>query len=85
MYQKIPHITHAWIVTEWLPSLGLAAYCDIFSQQLVDGRMLERITKKELDKYLAVSRKFHQVSVMNGIELLRVVQFDKQVSYFLPA
>ncbi|KAG1658781.1 Kazrin [Nymphon striatum] len=79
VYQKIPHITHVWVITEWLPSLGLTAYCDIFSKQLVDGRMLERITKKELDKYLAVSRKFHQVSVMHGIELLRVVQFDKEV------
>lgn len=43
---------------------------------LVDARMLETLSKKELEKYLGVTRKFHQASIVHGIHLLRQVFFN---------
>ncbi|XP_076306646.1 kazrin-like isoform X3 [Tachypleus tridentatus] len=79
MNPKINLLSHVWVVDEWLPSLGLATYRDPFNFQLVDGRVLNTLTKKDLEKYLNITRKFHQLSVMHGIQLLRMVKFDKQV------
>lgn len=33
---------------------------------LVDARMLDTLSKKELEKYLGVTRKFHQASIVHG-------------------
>jgi len=43
--------------------------------------MLEHLSKKELEKYLAVTRKFHQASIVHGIHLLRIMKYDRQVSF----
>lgn len=40
--------------------------------------MLETLSKKELEKYLGVTRKFHQASIVHGIHLLRIVKYDRQ-------
>lgn len=42
--------------------------------------MLDTISKKELEKYLGVTRKFHQASIVHGIHLLRIMKYDRQVS-----
>lgn len=49
---------------------------------MVDARMLEHLSKKELEKYLGVTRKFHQASVVHGIHLLRIMKYDRQVSVY---
>lgn len=41
--------------------------------------MLEHLSKKELEKYLGVTRKFHQASIVHGIHLLRIMKYDRQV------
>lgn len=45
---------------------------------MIDARMLEHINKKELEKSLGVTRKFHQASVFHGINLLRIMKYDRQ-------
>lgn len=45
---------------------------------LVDARMLDTLTKKELEKYLGVTKKFHQASIVHGINLLRMMRYDRQ-------
>lgn len=47
---------------------------------MVDARMLEHLSKKELEKFLGVTRKFHQASIVHGIHLLRIMKYDRQVS-----
>lgn len=47
---------------------------------MVDARMLEHLSKKELEKFLGVTRKFHQASIVHGIHLLRMMKYDRQVS-----
>lgn len=45
---------------------------------LVDARMLDTLSKKELEKMLGVTRKFHQASIVHGIHVLRLVKYDRQ-------
>ena len=59
--------------------LGLPQYSVACEAQLLDGRMLNVLTKKDLERHLSVHRKFHQASILHGIELLRRVNFDKEV------
>ncbi|CAB3222001.1 unnamed protein product [Arctia plantaginis] len=74
----IGQLTHAWVAAEWLPDLGLSQYAESFLANLVDARMLDTISKKELEKYLGVTRKFHQASIVHGIHLLRIMKYDRQ-------
>uniref|UniRef100_T1IL73 SAM domain-containing protein n=1 Tax=Strigamia maritima TaxID=126957 RepID=T1IL73_STRMM len=78
-YPKIGELSHVWVCGEWLPGLGLSQYVDAFANHLVDGRVLEQLGRKELEKYLGVSRKFHQISILHGIQLLRMISYDKQI------
>ncbi|XP_076315216.1 kazrin-like isoform X2 [Tachypleus tridentatus] len=78
-FPKIYQLSHVWVADDWVPSLGLSLYCDNFARQLVDGRVLNTLSKKDLEKYLGISRKFHQVSILHGIQLLRMVKFDLQL------
>ncbi|XP_045498241.1 kazrin isoform X2 [Colias croceus] len=74
----IAQLSHAWLAAEWLPDLGLSQYAESFLANLVDARMLDTISKKELEKYLGVTRKFHQASIVHGIHLLRIMKYDRQ-------
>ena len=63
---------------EWLHEIGLSQHSESFMHSLVDARMLETLSKKELEKYLGVTRKFHQASIVHGIHLLRIMKYDRQ-------
>ncbi|CAG9824872.1 unnamed protein product [Phaedon cochleariae] len=77
-YPGIAQLGHTWVCGEWLPDLGLSQYSENFAVNMVDARMLEHLSKKELEKYLAVTRKFHQASIVHGIHLLRIMKYDRQ-------
>ncbi|XP_076172215.1 liprin protein kazrin isoform X11 [Ptiloglossa arizonensis] len=77
-YPCIAQLGHTWVSSEWLPDLGLAQYSENFATHLVDARMLDLLSKKELEKLLGVTRKFHQASIVHGIHLLRMLNYDRQ-------
>ncbi|KAK9891343.1 hypothetical protein WA026_014583 [Henosepilachna vigintioctopunctata] len=77
-YPAIAQLGHTWVASEWLSDLGLSQYSENFASNMVDARMLEHLSKKELEKYLGVNRKFHQASVVHGIHLLRIMKYDRQ-------
>ncbi|GIY16845.1 hypothetical protein CDAR_460902 [Caerostris darwini] len=78
-YPKICLMTHSWIAEEWLPSIALPCYLPSFSEHLVDGRVLDTLTKKDLEKHFGIARKFHQLSIMHAVQLLRMLNFDRQI------
>uniref|UniRef100_A0ABD2XD27 SAM domain-containing protein n=1 Tax=Trichogramma kaykai TaxID=54128 RepID=A0ABD2XD27_9HYME len=77
-YPCIGQLGHTWVSSEWLPDLGLAQYAESFATNMVDARMLDHLSKKELEKLLGVTRKFHQASIVHGINLLRMLNYDRQ-------
>ncbi|XP_024085812.1 kazrin isoform X4 [Cimex lectularius] len=77
-YPCIGQLGHTWVSSEWLPDLGLPQYSENFATNLVDARMLDHLSKKELEKFLGVTRKFHQASIVHGIHLLRMMKYDRQ-------
>ncbi|CAM4575601.1 kazrin isoform X2 [Lepidochelys kempii] len=76
---KAAELDHHWVAKAWLNDIGLSQYSQAFQNHLVDGRMLNSLMKRDLEKYLNVSKKFHQVSILLGIELLFQVNFSKEV------
>lgn len=78
-YSKLFELDHTWVAKEWLKDIGLSQYSSHFENERIDGRVLNTLTRKDLDKLLNISRKFHQVTILHGVELLRIVEFDKRL------
>lgn len=71
---------HHWVAKAWLSDVGLPQYSQAFHTHLIDGRMLNSLTRRDLERHLNITKKFHQVSLLLGIELLHLLNFDKEVS-----
>ena len=78
-YPKCGLIDHTWVAHRWIKDCGLSQYSQVFEEHLVDGRLLNALTKKDLEKHLGIHRKFHQVSILHAVQLLRNINFDKEV------
>ena len=74
-------LDHSWVAHKWLHDIGLPQFSSIFESNLVDGRMLNNLTRKDMEKHLEVHRKFHQSSILHAVQLLRKLGFDKEVEY----
>ncbi|XP_029911181.1 kazrin-A isoform X1 [Myripristis murdjan] len=75
---KAADMDHHWVAKAWLSDVGLPQYSQAFHTHLVDGRMLNSLTRRDLERHLNITKKFHQVSLLLGIELLHSLSFDKE-------
>ncbi|RVE70372.1 hypothetical protein OJAV_G00063820 [Oryzias javanicus] len=75
---KAADMDHHWVAKAWLNDVGLPQYSQAFQTHLVDGRVLNSLTRLDLEYHLNVTKKFHQVSLLLGIELLHLLGFEKE-------
>ncbi|KAK1897812.1 Kazrin [Dissostichus eleginoides] len=75
---KAADLDHHWVAKAWLSDMGLPQYSQAFHNHLVDGRLLNSLTRRDLERHLNITKKFHQVSLLLGIELLQLLNFDKE-------
>lgn len=78
-YPEISSIDHLWVSHVWIKDLGLRQYSSAFESQMIDGRLLNVLTKKDMEKFLNVNRKFHQMSVLHAVKLLRMMDFNREL------
>lgn len=74
-------LDHHWVAQAWLNDVGLPQYSQFFHTHLVDGRLLSTLTRADLEKHLHVSKKAHQSSLLLGIQLLHMLNFNKEVQH----
>ena len=55
----------------------------IFKLNLIDGRVLASLQRKDLEKYLGISKRNLQTSLLLAIEFLKKHEFDIQVSFVI--
>ncbi|KAJ4933858.1 hypothetical protein JOQ06_006667, partial [Pogonophryne albipinna] len=57
---KAADLDHHWVAKAWLSDMGLPQYSQAFHNHLVDGRLLSSLTRRDLERHLNITKKFHQ-------------------------
>ncbi|XP_067288375.1 kazrin, periplakin interacting protein b isoform X2 [Pseudorasbora parva] len=75
---KAADMDHHWVSKTWLGDVGLPQYSQVFHNQLVDGRVLNSISRRDLETVFNITNKFHVTSILSAIQLLQMLNFDKE-------
>lgn len=80
---KASEMDHHWVATSWLSDVGLPQYSQTFQTHLVDGRVLNSLSRRDLERFLNISDQYHQTSLLLAIQLLQMLSFDKEVRLWI--
>ena len=75
-YPKLADISNHWLCNVWLADIGLVNLKEIFKANLIDGRVLASLQRKDLEKHLGICKRTQQTSLLLAIDLLRRYDFD---------
>ncbi len=75
-FPKLAELNTQWLCHVWLKDIGLTQLQSIFKLNLIDGRVLASLQRKDLEKYLGISKRSIQTSLLLGVDLLRRCDFD---------
>lgn len=79
-FPSAAELDHNWVAYQWAVDCGLPHVSASLYTGMVDGRVLNSLTREDLKKYLKMSKKVEQLSFLTGVELLRMHDFRKEVS-----
>ena len=82
-YPKLNEITTNWLTNVWLKQIGLIQYQNVFKANLIDGRVLASLQRKDLEKFLGINKRHLQNSLLMAIDFLRKYDFDINVIQIL--
>lgn len=74
---------HHWVSTSWLSDVGLPQYSQTFQTHLVDGRVLNSLSRRDLERFLNIGDQYHQTSLLLAIQLLQMLSFNKEVRLWI--
>ncbi|CAI8024130.1 Kazrin-A [Geodia barretti] len=77
-YPLAGRIDCGWLAEVWISDIGLPQHSDLITTHLVDGRVLESLTKDDLKKYFKF-KKFEVMSFLSGVELLRMHDYNREM------
>ncbi|OAF65115.1 hypothetical protein A3Q56_07176 [Intoshia linei] len=60
----------------WLEEIGLPQFSQSFLAAAIDGRMLNTLTRKDLERHLGINRKPHYISILCGIQFLKSMDYN---------
>ena len=65
-YPSAAELDHNWVAYQWAVDCGLPHVSATLYTGMVDGRVLNCLTREDLKKYLKVSKKAEQLSFLTG-------------------
>ena len=73
-------ISTNWLCNVWLNEIGLVQLESVFKLNLMDGRVLASLQRKDLEKHLGINKRNLQTSILFAVDLLRKYEFDIEVN-----
>jgi hypothetical protein len=76
-YPEADSIDHNWVAYTWAVDCGLPHLSSSLYNGMVNGHVLNSLSRDDLKKHLKITKKVEQLSFLSGVELLRMHEFNR--------